>query len=521
MRKSLGGKIAITALSLFLAGKSLSALTPANISDIETAFESNGNAYLVLQDGTITPAKEKGKFTLGKEGKWISENGNAMSAQFQSEAAKVLKVEKEKENKGIKLIDFFEYTNAKGAANCFNLWSDGTITFGPYQIASQESWFYDANGNGKMDKGESYMRGAFNTKANQRVIVSLSEIASLRGKVGDLEATIAGYQGKAAADPKKSKDYLDLAAESEKAKQNYEHQIGDLTAQVATLTEELAADKKVGNGVVQNSDSSLGNSTLTIPNQDLMIGILSEQSLAEQSLGSSYFGRINLESLNANSNNSVPPYSNIPNQWQMAKDFQDALAAQGKVLPEPELPKAKPAYKGATLIADGEFGFNSEKFNAEVGMRYDAGNLGIGARVGIGMGGEKVIDSYEGTPSETTGRKDVGTTTRDSLLKLKASLEARLGLSKNPADAVVSLIAEGGIVYTPFTDNTDEQIVGRSGNVLAEDSYSVPGSQIDYFGGAGFEIGKVGKLKFRILMGGETGEGAYGKLGIGIPLSKN
>ena len=134
------------------------------------------------------------------------------------------------------------------------------------------------------------------------------------------------------------------------------------------------------------------------------------------------------------------------------------------------------------------------------------------------MGGTSVIDSYNGTPSETTGRKAVGSITRDSLLKLKASLEARLGLTK---DSLISIIAEGGIVYTPFTDNTDEQIIGRNGNVLAENSYSVPGSQIDYFGGAGFEIGKVGKLKFRILMGGETEKGMYGKLGIGIPLSKN
>ena len=82
MRKSLGNKIAIAALSLFLAGKSVSALTPENVSDIETAFESNGNTYLVLENGTITPAKAKGKIIL-KNNKWInSSTGKNMSTNF-------------------------------------------------------------------------------------------------------------------------------------------------------------------------------------------------------------------------------------------------------------------------------------------------------------------------------------------------------------------------------------------------------------------------------------------------------
>jgi hypothetical protein len=115
----------------------------------------------------------------------------------------------------------------------------------------------------------------------------------------------------------------------------------------------------------------------------------------------------------------------------------------------------------------------------------------------------------------------VGTTTRADTLRLKADLELRLGLSKDPANTIISILAEGGVVYVPFTDSTDEKIVGRNGNTLSENSYSLAGSQVDYFGGTGFEFGKAGNVKLRVLGGYETGKGAYGKVGVAIPLSKN
>ena len=178
INKIKGMRIAGAVLSLFLAGKSVQALTPENFSEIKTAFESDKQTYLILQDGSITPTDKEEKIVLGKDGKWISSNEKVMSAQFQNEAEKVLKVEKEKENRGIKLIDFFEYP--KKDANCYNLWSDKTITCGSNQFIDKEGWFYDANKNGQFDKGDGYMSDLFNAEADIRMIIGLNELVALR-----------------------------------------------------------------------------------------------------------------------------------------------------------------------------------------------------------------------------------------------------------------------------------------------------------------------------------------------------
>ena len=126
------------------------------------------------------------------------------------------------------------------------------------------------------------------------------------------------------------------------------------------------------------------------------------------------------------------------------------------------------------------------------------------------MGG-KEIKSYEGTPSPITGRKAQGEIMKEDVLRLKAGLEARRNF----------LVLEWGVIYTPTNEETTERIIGKTGTILSENSYSVAGNKIDYFGGAGIEVGKIGKLKARFIIGGETGKGVYGKVGLGIPISKN
>jgi len=461
MRKSLGNKIAIAALSLFLAGKSLSAFTPENVSEIKTAFESGNKSYLILQDGTVTPAKEEGKIIL-KDNKWISQEGKVMSNQFQNEVAKVLKTAKEKDKKGMKMVDFFEYKNAKGATNCFNLWSDGTISFGPYEIESKKVWFYDSNENGKFDSKDGYMSGSFNTKANLRMIAGLSELVSLREEkeksekekaqyekmIDNLNATIADYQKKAVS----TKDMEDKLVK-------YNKKIEELTEKNARIESEY--NEKV-NGLE---------------------GKVAETLSQENSSISEKAKELEREKMRTLNNNS----------YKQGIDGEKA-----KKIPS----------KGETLTADAEI--VSNKLDGEIGLRYDSGDFGIGAKIGIGMGGKETTN-YEGTVSIITGRKAVGEIGKEDLLKLKAGLETRFGI----------FVAEGGIVYIPTNETTDEKIIARNGNVLSENSYSISGNKIDYFGGVGIEVGEVGKLKFRMLFGGETGKGVYGKLGIGIPLSKN
>jgi len=173
----------------------------------------------------------------------------------------------------------------------------------------------------------------------------------------------------------------------------------------------------------------------------------------------------------------------------------------------------KPKEKKLTLTVDGGITL-SEKikgYDGEIGLRYDFGDFGIGAKLGVGKGsGEELVDSYEGAVSATTGRQFKGKVTSEEILRLKASLEAKLGF----------FLAEGGVVYIPTNKNVLEQLYGRNGNVLKENSYSFSENVFNYFGGAGVEVGEEGKGKLRLIVGGETGKGLYIKSGFEIPLSK-
>ena len=177
-QKRKGMKIAGAALALFLTGKSVQALTPENVSEIKTAFRANNSSYVILNDGSITSTDKNDRIIWDSEKKrWTSNDGTIMSAQFQYEAEKVLEVANEEEKRGMKLVDFFEYTNNRGETNLINVWPDGE-SFGPYQIENRA--FYDGSKNPNLNEKDGYMSGAFNTKVRASMILALSELVSLR-----------------------------------------------------------------------------------------------------------------------------------------------------------------------------------------------------------------------------------------------------------------------------------------------------------------------------------------------------
>jgi hypothetical protein len=518
MRNKIVKTIAIGALSLFLAGKSVSALTPENVSEIKTAFEFGKKSYLVLQDGTITPAKEEGKIILNNN-KWVSDKGAVMPNEFQGEVSKVLKLASEKEKKGMKLIDFFEYTNAKGEKNCFNFWSDGTMSFGPYNIVGEQKLFFDSNKDGKFSKGDEYMKGAFNTQANGRIIVALSELAVLREKetnyqnmIKNLESTIAENKNKAEF------DNLTLVKELEDTKLEYTSKVADLNSQIAGLNSQIASfnEEAKNNKPSKLEKKAEESNSIDMSKEGLKYSLKgSEKTEMKDSVIEMNNSKEDKKSDNVYDSHTSPIQGKVIEPILTEENFNESHTPLVSWIPEPitlPQPKANPN-KGLTLTLDGELGFNDsanavKRYGGELGLRYDFNNdFGMGIKLGVGDSiGNELISSYEGTPSQLTGRKFKGITTREDILRFKASLEARLGV----------LIVEGGAVYIPMIEKSIGQIIGRNGDVLKENSSSINKSQIDYFGGLGIEAGAL-----RILIGGESEKGMYAKLGFKIHFPKN
>ena len=490
MMKSLSTKIAITALSLFLAGKSVQALTPENVSEIKTAFESNKQTYLILQDGSITPADKEGRIILGKDGKWISTNGKVMSVQFQSEAEKVLKLEKEKESKGIKLVDFFEYTRTanpktgiKEETNCFNLWSDGTVSFGPYQIINENDWFYDANKSGKLDKGESYMKGTFNTKVNARIVSALSEVVSLREaqekarkekteleqRIANLNSTIADYKNK-------SSSTADLNA----TLTEYTNKIKELTDENARLETQYNAQIKIIN------DSSKGLEATVTESAD---------EVKSYSLPPSHQPII-LDSMNLPQSTET----DIHDENKMLREYIKNHP-KTEIIQPTNISETKKIKNGLSLTLQPISDLKFEEKGAAVGIRYDIGLFGIGVLSNLSVSPDKVVETYVGTVSERTGRHAEGETAEIQRLSLGLGLEGRLGF----------FIAGAGVDYNSGVSKSDERIM-KGTNTLASNTSSTPYNNFSWNAYAGAEVPIASWLKLGAVAGYDENSGFFGGL---------
>ncbi len=488
--KNLGRKLAIGALSLFLAGKSISAYTPQDISEIKTAFEFENGIYFVLQNGNIASGKDDVIIT-DKNGKWTRE-GKIMPVKFGQEVEKVLKISGGKSKSGITLVDYFEYTNAEKQKNCFNLWSDGSVTFGPYSIGSESRWFYDANGNGKKDRNEHYMSQSFDSIANSKVKGIILQINSLRKNVKDFEkeeseyknrinnlnATIIQYSNN--SDPTKTAQYLKLISDLQSTKEEYNSKISELEKELA------------------DSKSKIGQLERTI----------SEVNVPQ----------------NAKREETATPVNDKTQQEKRGKGSDEDMSVLINNFTIPQ-PKVYPDYRGAVISVNAGLVLDNNNspvgYDGEFGIRYDFGRVGIGAEIGAGAGSSELIDSYLGDDSPITGRHDEGKITMQEIIRLKAGLEARLELSKPTSKLAFGLLIEGGAVYIPTNEKVEEKIFSKTGEVLAQNSYSISGNQIDYYGGVGLDMGNKKGIRFNIIIGGESNKGAYAKLGMEIPVSKN
>lgn len=513
MMKNFGKKIAIGALSLFLAGKEISAYTPKDISEIKTTFEVGGVQYFVLQDGNITSGKDDVAI-ISKDGKWTRE-GKIMPKAFLDEAGKAINMFNGKSKKGITLVDFFKYTNTKGVENCFNVWSDGSITLGPFGYNNETKWFYDTNGNGKRDKGEAYMSTGFDSLANSKIKQSIGELGPLMAERKRLQAENADYSNRIKnltetislysnnSDPTKTKQYSELVSVLEKTKKDYEAKINGL-------------DKKLSDANIKINGLEQALSDMNMPTQPATSEVQSNNQIATQP-------KMPMASADSSTTN-VQTESPAQEYNGMKKGSDEDMSVLVKNFTIPPA-KTYPDFKGFMFSAKGGLILNGNYlpsgYDGEVGLRYDFGRAGIGANLGGGMGSSEITDSYIGDVSPATGRHAEGKITLQELLRLTASLEARLELSKPQSEFAIGLLAEGGFVYIPTNEKTEEKIIGKSGNVLAQNSYSIPGSQIDYFGGVGFDFGKKGGVRFEALVGEESNKGAYAKLGMEIPISKN
>ena len=468
MKNFLGksAKIVGASLAMFLASQTLPALTPTNISEVRTSFRANDLSYVVLQDGSVTP-KEKEGLIIYNNGQWLSQSNEIMSGNFQSELVKALEMADKKKSENVKLADMFEYANDEGEVNCFNLWEDGTISFGPYQILKEGSWFYDRNNNERLDDGET-MTKEFNDLADT-VYVNARYSRAIAKQIAEEPIEVVPAITTAPV----AEAVTPVTVEETTAPTNMFTPLNYSPEDYHAVQNELVTESITPYAPITNPYAN---------------GIANWE--AEEVIPITPYAPI------------TNPYANGIANWN----------AGDMVIDPSEIPTQTPvARKGLDLTTDLNI-VTSGTGDIDLGLRYNFENgLGLGVKAGIGLGKKEQTDSYEGVVSATTGRKFKGTITREDILRLKLGLEARLGL----------FVLEGGVIYMPTIETTNEQVIGRTGNVLTENSYSISGNQVDYFGGVGLELGKPGKITFRALVGGETEKGAYVKLGIGIPLSKN
>jgi len=587
MKKISGKKIAIAALSLFLAGKALFAFEPdkTNLNKIKSGLRYDGENYYVLKESSIISENDK-RITLNQKGLWV--NGKTvMPKGFQTEVTKVLKEAELKEKKQIGLVNVFNYKSTRGT-NCYNAWSNGEITFGNYSIRkdmpNDRNWFYDADKDGVKDEKEIYMMNEFCRKADEIMTISGIKLEK-SGVIVESKTKIPVYNETDFYDDNSSRLLtLLIIPETKKTESTQFYTASYPEAIVSLKIEEKSVNSTNELNKVYSpestkaySESHVLPSNSGLPMNDVYPSVKPnklpqdfnfaepeleenyskatgkglEQTIVaqkEETVNSSEIEQKMINSITESSNDNpltqeeseeesvyANPTLSTPNQWQMKKDFQEELKSnEGKTfipgvgMIRTELSdetkqdlrefynKKRKENRRVSFSIDGVYGLDSGRADVEAGIRYDFGNFGVGAKVGIGTGEEKTESYEEEKASEITGRKCGWNYTYEESLRFKAGLETKLGLAKKGDKSKVAVIAEGGIVYTPIEENTTEYIIGRNGKVMSQTSYGESKEKIDYFGGAGFEFDLTKKTGMRFLVGGEKEKGVYAKLGFTI-----
>ncbi|VVB83070.1 Uncharacterised protein [uncultured archaeon] len=517
MVKSLGEKIAIAALSSFLTVGSIQALTPENLSQVKTAFRADNSSFLILQDNSITSVGTKKDRIVFDEKKkqWVSDDGKVMSAKFQAEAEKVLKFAGEKAKKGIKFVNFFDYTTPK-ETDCFNLWSDGTASFGPYQIGNEGVWFYDSNKNGKFDKGEPYMKGAFNSKVNTNIVADLSELATLRQKKADSEKEKAEYEKRIANLNSTIADYMDKSVPTngmESTLTEYANKIKELTAENARLETEYAGKIKALEEKYSKGLEGAVTGQKAIQKDAVPQGKSLDVAVAETQTNA-----------NAESDEVKPyslPPSNLPlildsveglgeivSEGQDIRDENKVAREYAKQHPTPKIvavnsiqSETKEIPTSLSIILQPVSDSHFAQKGASVGMRYDFGMFGVGLLGNVEFSPDSVLETYVGNISATTGRHAEGKTTEKQKLSLGAGLEGKLGFA----------IAGVGVNYNQGVRQSDEKIM-KGTNTLSSNTSSVPYNNVSWNAYAGAEVQVSSGFSLGAVAGYDGNSGFFGGL---------
>jgi len=490
---SKGMKIATAALGLFLAGKTAQALTPENLSLVKTAFRADNSSFLILQDGSVTSVgTKKDKIVFDEKKKqWISNDGKVMSAKFQAEAEKVLKFASEKAKKGIKFVNFFDYATTK-ETDCFNIWSDGTASFGPYQIGNEGVWFYDSNKNGKFDKGEPYMKGAFNANVNTNIVADLSELATLREKKADSEKEKAEYEKRIANLNSTIADYMDKSVPTngmEVTITEYTDKIKKLTAENARLETEYAGklkalEEKYSKGLEKTvaGQKPIPSSDVQTQEKSLEVAVAETKTESEEPQVKPYTLPPSHQPIILD---SIEGLSGIVSEEQDMHDENKTLRSYNREHPTPNIVTVNPITNetkeiptNLSIILQPVSDIHFAQKGASVGMRYDFGMFGVGLLGNVEFSPDTVVETYMGEVGKT-GRHAEGETTEKQKLSLGIDLEGKVGF----------FVAGAGINYNQGVRQSNERIM-KGTNTLSSNTSSVPYNNFSYnaYAGAEFQV---------------------------------
>jgi len=517
MVKSLGKKIAVTALSLFLAGKSVQALTPENLSEVKTAFRADNSSFLILQDNSITSVGTKKDRIVFDEKKkqWISNDGKVMSSKFQEEAEKVLKFANDKAKKGIKFVDFFEYNN-----NTMNLWGNKEASFGSYSISilNENTWYQDKNGNLKSDKGE-YMLGAFNTLVNKKIVADLSELVTLRERQADSEKEKAEYEKRIANLNSTIADYMDKSVPTNDLKvtiTEYTDKIKELTAENARLESEYAGKlktleetyKKGLEGAVtgsNNAKSKFDAWGFPLPEtqtKENAVAVAETKVDAEEPQVKPYALPSgipliidSIEGLGANSSLT----EDIRDENKIAREYaKQHPITNTNTVPLTNANETTEIPTNLSIILQPVSDIHFAQKGASVGMRYDFGMFGVGLLGNVEFSPDAVVETYVGEVGKT-GRHAEGETTEKQKLSLGLDLEGKVGF----------FVAGAGVNYNQGVIQSDERIM-KGTNPLSSNTSSVPYNNLSYSAYAGAEFQVSSGFSLGAVAGYDGNSGFFG-----------
>ncbi|HTY44171.1 MAG TPA: hypothetical protein VMC80_02925 [Patescibacteria group bacterium] len=527
----------------------------------ETWFSFNKTPYVMQIDNEkASPVDNPNNivFAEDKNGKWFSDsnndgvketNENYAPAGFTAEAGKALTMAKKKIEKGAKVLYHFGY---KG--NEFVRWSDGTMTFGLWELDQQ--WVSTARKNGAKNAGlMSPEFNALDEKAQNEYINGLNaQISSYESqiqtpqpqKTGGLESTVVQPpQGN------ESKDIADLRTQVEGYNSQQTQKINDLQAQIGNYNSqqtqkmnELQTQVTGLASAVQSASTSLTQIISAYQNQAPAPSGTSETPAVAPAQTPQPAAQPQAQAPSGESSQTASTgteaYIAGP---QEPKALTQAELPKLYALPKTETPKVQPkkqsklelyinalggpGWVGVTEDADGNTVLTNNLPNnlsspawvggGEIGLtEYSENGFGFGAGIEIAYGfPETLLDINTQSTPTSTGRYYVGNTTNNNFIKIGLNPEIQLG--KGNVKAILGL--EGALWI--YNQNKSSGWYKNGQPVPSDTNVSNPTTEtkIHYDFSAGGSVGiKIGWE--RTTVNYDSRKGLYLEEGVSIPIEK-